>query len=287
MATQYASRDDYAVCRSLHRRFGTTYYFASRRFPRVIRDRVDAVYGFVRVADEWVDNPGSLTKTEQAELLGDWRRQLWQGVAGVCPTDAVMRAFCDVVVSTKMPLEEPMLFLDAMEMDLNVNRYETYADLQGYMRGSAAAVGVMMCHVLGADMRGELLEQAKALGDAMQLTNFLRDIAEDRERGRVYVPQEDLRCFNVCLDELHEATDPFIKLMQFEIKRARNLYSFADQGIANLPRSAQPAVKLARILYSRILDRIEEQGYDVFSCRARTSTPEKLGVAVRVAMGWL
>jgi len=282
-----ASRDDFAQCRRLHRQFGTTYYFASRRFRQPTRDRVDAVYGFVRVPDEWVDNPGSMSPSEQASRLKDWRRQLRQGIDGVRPEHPVMRSFCDVVLATDMSLTEPMLFLDAMEMDLSIRRYATFEDLRVYMRGSAAAVGVMMCHVLGAKMDGELLEQAKSLGEAMQLTNFLRDIAEDLERDRIYLPQEDLDRFGVDLRSISEPTPPFIKMMQFEIDRARSLYAASDQGIRNLPRDAQPPVKLARILYARILDRIEERGYDVFSGRARTSTPEKLTVAMKVALGWL
>lgn len=286
---RYASPADYQECRRLHRKFGTTYFFASRAFPRRIRQRVDALYGFVRVPDEWVDNPGPLTLTEQVSLLSDYRAQLVAGVQeGICPEHPVLRAFCDVVRDTGLGLDEPLLFLDAMAQDLTVTRYETYAELERYMRGSAAAVGVMMLSVLQAQRREGLIEAAKALGDAMQLTNFLRDVGEDLQRGRVYLPQEDMQRFGVTLAHLHEGvpTPEFCSLMRFEIERARALYAVADRGIDGLPSYAQRAVRTARVLYSRILDRIEDQSFDVFTSRARTSSSEKLLVATRTFLGF-
>jgi phytoene synthase len=180
------------------------------------------------------------------------------------------------------------LFLDAMAQDLTVTRYATYEDLRGYMRGSACAVGVMMCYVVQAGESPEMLASARALGEAMQLTNFLRDVGEDVRRGRIYLPQEDLASFGVGEPEILAGirSDRFINLMKFEIARARALYAVADRGIPMLPAEAQKAVRLARILYSRILDRIEDRKYDVFGGRARTSRTEKLAVAARVLAGF-
>ena len=282
-----ATPSDHERCRQLHRQYGTTYYYATQRFSPSIRRRVHALYGFVRLPDEWVDNPNGMPTAVQAERLCAYRKSLVSGLRGVCPDEPVLRAFCEVCQEVGMDSTEPLLFLDAMQQDLTVTRYADYAALQRYMRGSASAVGVMMCTMLEAGEDPTMLEAAKALGEAMQLTNFLRDIREDWERGRIYLPQEDLDRFGVREADLSAArvTPEFVRLMQFEISRARELYRKADEGIPLLPVHAQKAVRLARVLYSRILDRIERRGYDVFGGRARTSRVEKLHVATRVLLG--
>ena len=280
------ARDD-ATCRRLHRHYGTTYYLASHWFRPEIRRRTNALYAFVRVPDEWVDNPGDLTIEQRRVLLQDWRTQFLHGLEGVRPKHPAMRTFCDVVRETAIPLEEPLAFLEAMDQDLTVNRYPTYADLRGYMRGSAAAVGIMMCYVVGSTTTPQVTRAAQALAEAMQLTNFLRDVGEDASRGRIYLPLEDLATFEVPESEIisGQMSDRFQTLMKFEIARARALYLEADKGIPLLPPSARKPVVLARVLYSRILDRIEARNYDVFSGRARTSKLEKFVVALQVTCG--
>jgi phytoene synthase len=284
---RFATEGDYEVCRRLHRQHGSTYYFAARRFPATVRRRVHAVYGFVRVPDEWVDNPGSMDIPERRRQLDCYRRELILGFDGVVPECDVLRAFCDVCRESQIPIDEPLHFLEAMEMDLQRTRYETYADLRDYMRGSASAVGLMMCRVLEMEVNEPTFQAAAALGEAMQLTNFLRDVAEDFGRGRIYLPQEDLQSFQVRERDILRGivTEEWRRLMRFEIERARALYRVADQGLPRIPRHARKAVMLARVLYARILNRIEEQGYDVFSKRARTSSIEKLTCAARVVLG--
>jgi phytoene synthase len=282
-----ATPSDHERCRQLHRQYGTTYYYATQRFSPSIRRRVHALYGFVRLPDEWVDNPNGQPTSVQAKLLCDYRKSLELGLQGVCPDEPVLRAFCEVSREVDLDSSEPLLFLDAMEQDLTVTRYADFAALQHYMRGSASAVGVMMCAMLEAGENPKMLDAAKALGEAMQLTNFLRDVREDLERGRIYLPQEDLDRFKVREADLSagQVTPEFVRLMQFEISRARDLYRQADAGIPLLPIHAQKPVRLARVLYSRILDRIERRGYDVFGGRARTSRMEKVHVATRVLLG--
>jgi phytoene synthase len=282
----FAQSSDYAVCRRLHRKHGATYYFATRRFRATERSRTHALYAFVRVPDEWIDNPGNLTLEQRDRLLDEWRSQLLRGLDGVLPPHPVMRAFCDVVRETGMPLEEPLAFLDAMRQDLTVSSYGTYEDLRAYMRGSAAAVGIMMCWVLGAPQTPTVVASAKALGEAMQLTNFLRDVGEDLERGRIYLPLEDLESFGITVQDLHErkVTQGFESLMRFEIARARALYAEADAGISHLPRDSRRAVLLARRLYAKILDKIEQRDFDVFNGRAHTTPLEKLTMALRVLL---
>ncbi|MCC7231264.1 MAG: phytoene/squalene synthase family protein [Fimbriimonadaceae bacterium] len=278
----YASPADFAECRRIHRRYGATYYFATLWFPKPIRLQVHALYGFVRIPDEWVDNPGELRVEDQRTNLRNWRLQLLNGMEGVKPTHPAMRAFCDVMRSGGHSVDEPIHFLNAMEQDLEVDRYEKYEDLRHYMRGSAIAVGKMMCDMLGAPQTGAVQLAAGALGEAMQLTNFLRDVGEDIRRGRLYLPLEDLASFGVTVEDIRaeRMTAAFANLMRFEIARARAFYAMADRGIPLLPIYAQRSVRMARILYSRILDRIEARHYDVFSGRARTSPLDKLQAVV-------
>lgn len=281
---RFATEADFAVCEALHRKHGTTYYFATRFFPPTERRRVHAVYGFVRVPDEFVDNPAG--DHDAAEKVRNFREEFVAGLGGETPTQPVLRAFCDVVHETQMDAAEATCFLDAMESDLTVTRYADYEALRGYMRGSAAAVGLMMCDVIGVKRTPPITNGAIALGEAMQLTNFLRDVGEDLGRGRVYLPQDEMAQFGVS-DEMLRAgrvTLEFRALMRFQIDRARELYAEADAQIPALPTFARKPVRVARVLYSRILDRIEARDYDVFSGRARTSRVEKLIAAGQVML---
>jgi phytoene synthase len=280
----FASADDYRICRDLHRQFGTTYYHASRLFPKRLKPRVHAVYGFVRVPDEWVDNPGPMSPAEQRAKLIEFRNQFLRGLDGVRPTEPVLRAFCDAARESNMPIEEPLCFLDAMEMDIDIHRYPSFEELRRYTRGSAAAVGVMMCCVLGVRMTPAMTESAKNLGDAMQLTNFLRDVGEDYDRGRIYLPLDDLASFDLTESDIQNklVDDRWRNLMRFEIARARALYASTDEAIQELPAFVRRPVKLARVLYSQILDQIEANDFDVFRKRARTTRPQKLMALARV-----
>jgi 15-cis-phytoene synthase len=286
MTTTYANAADIEICRQIHRQYGTTYYFAAQRLPERYRRRVHSIYAFVRVPDEWVDNPDGLSKEEQAAKIEGWRQAMYRGLDGECPEHPAMRAFCDVLRECRIPLEEPDTFLDAMLMDVSVERYPTYEDLRSYMRGSASAIGVMMCHAMCARTDHDTLARAMALGEAMQLTNFLRDVGEDLERNRIYLPLEDCRRFGVTQADIlgRQVTPSFRALMQFEIDRARRLYCYADFGIQKLPDRMRKGILLARLLYSQILDRIEDNDYDVFSKRARTNKVQKAACALKVAL---
>ena len=286
MKAKFSTASDIEQCRRIHKRFGTTYYYSTLRFPKSIQWKVHSIYAFVRVPDEWVDNPGELDSDQRLDLLKNWREQLTLGVNGKCPEHFAMRAFCDAAIESRIPLDEAFLFLDAMEMDVSKNRYQTYEELERYMRGSASAIGVMMCYAMCARTDDDTINRAKALGEAMQLTNFLRDISEDLDRGRIYIPAEDMQRFGVTESDLQEriVTPQFKDLMKFEIERARKLYLVSDFGIYKLPPRMRKAVLLSRLLYSQILDRIEAQEYDVFRQRARTSSIHKAKCAMRVIL---
>jgi phytoene synthase len=194
--------------------------------------------------------------------------------------DPVMAAIVHTVITCRIPQEYFDRFFGAMAMDLTTSAYETWEDLRTYMEGSAAVIGELMLPVLEPVGRAARAP-ARSLGLAFQLTNFLRDIDEDLDRGRVYLPQDDLRLFEVDVGR-RTVTPEWRAFLAYEIERNRALYSFADTGIAMLPPRSARCVGTARVLYSQILDEIERNGYDVFSQRARVPTPRKAATAARI-----
>jgi phytoene synthase len=271
--------ESYARCRSLNKRYGTTYYYASLTLPRVKRHHVWAVYGFCRHADDIVDDLGPASTEERAAALHALGDRLFEDLAAGRSDDPVLKALVHTIRAFGHDPECFRRFLAAMAMDLSVATYETYDDLLGYMDGSAAVIGEMMLPILEPSSPAAVAP-ARDLGFAFQLTNFLRDVAEDLDRGRVYLPQEDLCRFGA--DPWRRTVDePWRELMRFEIERCRALYRSADQGIALLPPASARCVRTARVLYSQILDRIEAADHDVFRTRATVPTWRKAALAVR------
>lgn len=263
-------------------RYGTSYSWATRLLPKPVRADVAMLYAWVRFPDELVDNPPPGQDSRKA--LAQWREDWNTACASAVASDhraslAVQSALLFQRKGISSQCTEA--FLDSMERDLTVDRYKTYQDLEGYMYGSAAVVGRMMVAVLGVPEaeRAGAYPGADALGYAMQLTNFLRDIGEDyRERGRIYIPQEDMKTFGVAESDIAAGmvTDGFGRLMAFEIDRARALYNQAERAIFLLPPRSRFGVRVASRLYGAILDEIEKNGYDVFRQRARTGNLRKL-----------
>jgi len=278
----------YARCRQLNRRHGTTYFWSTTLLPKVSRHHVHALYAFCRYADDIVDDVdgGARQPTAvhaRAAALSTFGERFAIDLERGRSDDLVLKAVVHTVRAFDIPRDLFDRFLRSMEMDLVVDQYETYADLQGYMDGSASVIGEMMLPIL-EPLAPEAKQHARNLGDAFQLTNFLRDVDEDLDRGRQYVPQEDLRRFGVDLTE-RRCTPEFVELMRFQIARCRQLYRDAAPGIAMLPPRPGRCVAAAHDLYGRILVRIEAQHYDVFTRRARVPTPVKLAVAARHLVG--
>jgi 15-cis-phytoene synthase len=276
--------ETYELCRRAQRAHSRTYYFSTRLFPPEVRPHVHALYAFMRYADEIVDNPGAISLEGQLAALEAFEEETLAAVGGERVPNPVLRAYANTVRVRGIDPEDIAAFMQSMKMDTRVFRYPTYGDLELYTYGSAAVVGLMMCRVVGvADKRADA--HAEALGTAMQLTNFLRDLGEDWGRGRVYLPLEDLERFGYVEEYLGEGVvdERFVELARFEIGRTRELYSLADEGIGFIPRGRRYPIVVARELYAAILDRIEAQGYDVFSRRAETSRASKLTVAARCA----
>lgn len=274
----------YAACRALHRRHGTTYYWAARLLPPESRRHVHALYGFCRYADEIVDDLGPASTAERAASLSALGERFFADLRQGSSDHVVLAAVVRTVLELGIDPSCIERFLDSMTMDLTIATYQTWDDLLDYMDGSAAVIGEMMVPVLDPTAGPEVVGPARDLGLAFQLTNFLRDVGEDLERGRVYLPQEDLRRFGV--DPFDRRVTPgWRALMTFEAGRAEALYRSADVGIGMLPARSAACVRTARVLYARILDALAANDYDVFSRRARVPTARKVAVAARNLAG--
>ena len=274
--------DSYGRCRALNKRFGTTYYWSTFVLPRVKRHHVWALYAFCRYADDIVDDLGPVEADIREKALADLGDRFFADLDAGRSDDPVLKAVVHTVRAFDIDPDCFRRFLHSMAMDLTVTSYATWDDLLGYMDGSAAVIGEMMLPIL-EPTTDDALEPARDLGNAFQLTNFLRDVAEDLDRGRVYLPQEDLVRFSADPSR-RRVDDGWRDLMRFEIDRARALYRSADRGLAMLPPASARCISSARTLYAEILDRIEAADYDVFATRATVPTIRKATLAGRLVL---
>lgn len=277
-----ALRASYERCRELNAQHGKTYYLATLLLPPAKRPYVHALYGFARYADEIVDDLAStLTEQEKADLLRTWGEQFFADLRRGSSDDEVCRAVIDTVQRWDIPVEHFEAFLHSMTMDLTVTEYATYDDLYEYVYGSAAVIGLQMVPIL-EPTAPEAYERAKDLGVAFQLANFVRDVGEDLDRGRVYLPLDELAQFGVTRTDLEKRTlTPEIRAaLEFQIARVRRLEEESRAGIAMLHPSSQPCIEAARILYCGIVDEVEAIGYDVFTQRATVPMSRRLAVAL-------
>ncbi len=275
--------ESYRVCRELNRRYGTTYYWSTWLLPTIKRHHVHALYGFCRYADDIVDDLGPAPVVERAAALADFGDRFFADLDAGRSNDPVLKAVVHTVRAFDIEPSCFARFLTSMTMDLTVTGYTTFDDLLEYMDGSAAVIGEMMLPILEPDTP-EAVGPARDLGIAFQLTNFCRDVNEDLDRGRVYLPADDIDRFGAgAAIGARLVTPEWVALMRFEIARIRDYYRSADTGVALLPPISARCIAGARTLYSGILDQIETAGYDVFTTRARVPTWRKVAVAGRLA----
>ncbi|RQW96923.1 phytoene/squalene synthase family protein [Micromonospora inaquosa] len=280
----------YDRCRELHKRHGRTYYLATRLLPAWKRRHVHALYGFTRYADEIVDRTEDLPSAERAALLDHWSGQFVAGLHGAAIDDPLLPAVLHTIAVFDLDRDDFALFLKSMAMDLTVTAYPTYDHLLDYMEGSAAVIGTMMLPILGSPDPVAAREPARQLGFAFQLTNFIRDVAEDLDRGRIYLPDEDLAKFGVTREELVEArargraTPRIRELIEYEVTRAQAHYAAAAPGITMLAPASQACMRTAYALYGGILDEVAAQGYDVFVRRALVPQRRRMAVAARALL---
>ena len=276
-----------AKSKGIHRRTGKTFYFATRVLPERVRRPTYVLYAFFRIADEIVDDPGDLSPAEQRAELERLRAE---ALGERETTDPVLAAFCEIRATHGIPDDEVNAFVDAMISDIETSRYDTYADLEEYMRGSAAAVGHMMTAIMGADEPAVARPHAGALGEAFQLTNFIRDVREDIvDRDRIYLPETTLDEHGVDYDQLRrfEMDDAVAGVISTELHRAEDLYREGVAGIKYLPEDCQFAVLLASVLYADHHRLIRVRDLDVLSATPQLSTTRKLYLVARTRWEWV
>jgi len=278
--------DPIAASERVHRRTGPTFYLATRFFPRRIRHATYALYGFFRVADEVVDDPGDATPAEQRAELDRIRRAV---LGPDEPDDPVLAAFWRIRREFDVPTAEVETFLDAMTRDAGAVRCETQAALDAYMRGSAVAVGNMMLAVLGARDPAAAAPHAAALAEAFQLTNFVRDVREDvLERDRVYLPAETLRKHGASVEQVVRlepgpgVSDAVRELVDWAERRYRE----GVAGIRLLPVNCQFPVLLAAVLYAEHHRLVRRADYDVLSSDPSISQARKVALVAETALWW-
>lgn len=267
----------YRRCREVTRACSRTFYFASLFLPPEKREAIWAIYAFCRTADDIADT----ADTAEARLakLDDWQRELVAAFSGR-PRHPLMVAVADTAQRYHLPIEPALQLLEGTRRDIAVQRYATYEELLEYCYLVASTVGLLVARVLGHAPGA--LDYGVALGRAMQMTNILRDIGEDARMGRIYLPSEDLQRFGYSEEQLLAGLvdGQFIALMKFQVARVRRLYQAAAPGIGLLSSESRYTVRLALVLYGRILDAIEANGYDVFTRRAHVPVHAKAGIAL-------
>ena len=273
----------YEYCRQMSRNHAKTFYLASMFLPDRQRRPIFALYALLRTVDDIVDMAedrlanGLVTGEEIRTMLEEWKSKLRACYAGNPGSDPIMMAWHDTLQHYRIPVELPLELIEGVAMDITFKPFETFDDLYIYCYKVASVVGLMTSEVFGYTDK-KALGHAVELGIAMQLTNILRDIGEDVDRGRIYLPLEDLRRFGYTVEEFMQKTmnAKFVELMKFQVERARSYYRSAELGIPMLYRESRFAVSLSSLNYGNILTAIEENGYDVFTKRAYRSFFQKI-----------
>ncbi|MET8010115.1 phytoene/squalene synthase family protein [Streptomyces sp. NPDC005271] len=286
--THPALRAAYTRCRALNAHHGKTYFLATRLLPVARRPAVHALYGFARWADDIVDDLVSdAGPAERAAALDALQLRLTAGLRTGESDEPVVRALAHTAAVYGIDHRHFTDFMASMRADLEVTDYPTYDDLRAYMHGSAAVIGLQILPVLGTVVpRAQAAPHAAALGVAFQLTNFLRDVGEDLERGRVYLPGDLLAAHGVdrALLEWSHATgarDPrIVAALRAAAELTRGVYREAAPGLAILDPVSRPCIRTAYVLYGGILDAITEDGYSVVHRRAVVPRRRRAAVAL-------
>lgn len=285
-------------------KYGTSYAIATGFFPKETAKKVLLLYSFVRIPDNIVDdqiNHISLKKhyTQAKIKLETLRDERTQAYTNNDRSDPIRGQYIALFQDNDIPFQYSLDFYKAMIDDCTLHRYKTYEQLEWYMYGSASVVGLMMCHIIGfTDPKHEKKAKSYAteLGNAMQLTNFLRDVREDYEQlGRIYIPSEILKKYGLSHNDIphfiHETqtTDIMDEIkktsrtmaMKEMIAHCRTMYAHSLDGVQYLQPEGRKAVRIAALLYESILDKIEHNNYDVFTKSCRTTLRDKLKTLYR------
>ena len=260
---------DWQYCKKIMKRHGKGYYFATRFFPKEIRFATYAIYAWTRIPDDIVDIERNENKLDL--WIKDWKQAENLGFS----KNPEMNAMIKTVKNFNISKEYTESFLKSMKMDFYKKDYGNMLELKKYMYGSATSVGLMMMKIFG-NFKTEAIPYATNLAEAMQLTNFLRDVREDFEtKNRFYIPKDELQNFGLSLENIKNNKIPK-EFIIFKIDQARNLFKKSREGIILLPKKVRFPILLSSYIYESILDEIEKQDYNVFIKRAKTNIFQKI-----------
>jgi 15-cis-phytoene synthase len=259
-----------------------SFYFASQMLPKNVRQNTYAIYAFCRYADNIVDKDRKRSLDQIHSELDNLREEIEISFKTGESEHPALGAFVIVAQHHGIPIKYPLELLNGVEMDLSKKDYENFDELYLYCYRVASVVGLMMTYVLGYSTDDAFI-YAEKLGIAMQLTNILRDIQEDHENGRIYLPKNELSEFGVSTKDIdtHNFTDEFRKLMIFQVERSRKYYQEAEPGIYMLNRGSRFSIFAASRIYGSILQKIEQQGYNPFEGRAFVPKTEKITILLK------
>jgi 15-cis-phytoene synthase len=276
----------YAYCESVTREHAKSFYFSAKFLPKAKQPPIYALYALCRHVDDEVDEAEVHSEVAAIKAVERWQDKLesvYRGQQSAVSSQQkeqsqVLLAWSDLLKNYKIPQKLPLELMKGVLMDTHTNRYETFDELYVYCYRVASVVGLMSSEIFGYEGGQTTLDYAEALGIAMQLTNILRDVKEDAAMNRIYLPKEDLRHFNISEEDIfaNKFDDNFIKMMKFQISRARDYYAKAEKGIPFLSKDTRFCVLLAARIYGRILDKIEQQNYNVFKSRVHTTKAQKI-----------
>ncbi len=293
MSTTSEIQSAYKYCESVTKHHAKSFYFSAKFLPKHKQRPIYALYALCRHVDDEVDEAEVSSEAEAIAAVERWKDKLnfvYEGKSKKAKGNSeeqnlVLFAWEDLLKTYKIPQKLPLELMQGVLMDTHTNRYETFDELYVYCYRVASTVGLMSSEIFGYE-KPETLDYAEALGIAMQLTNILRDIKEDATMNRIYLPQEDLRNFNVSEQQIfdNKFDKNFVNLMKFQISRAREYYQKCEQGIPLLEKETRFCVLLAARIYGRILDEIEKQEYNVFKARAHTTKLQKIALIPKI---WL
>jgi 15-cis-phytoene synthase len=271
----------FAYCRQIARSRAKNFYYSFLLLSPQQRRAMCAIYAFMRYCDDLSDEPGA-----NAAAMDRWRAEMEDALEGRFSEHPVWPAFHYTVRRFGIPRQYFRDMIDGVASDLTPRRIETFEELYRYCYQVASVVGLTTVHIFGFDAPSAL-PLAEKCGVAFQLTNILRDIREDAERGRVYLPAEDLRRFGVSEDDLRAGnrSEPVLRLLRFEAERARRYYEESRPLLDLVHPRSRPSLLALITIYSRLLDRIEETNYDVFSHRVRLAAIEKSWIMLRCLAG--
>ena len=285
----------YELCRQITAEYAKTFYLGTLLMPKEKSKAIWAIYAWCRLTDELVD--GAKAEFTTQETMTEWEQQLESIFAGY-PVEDTDVALVDTIQRYPMGIQPFRDMIAGQQMDLIQNRYQTFEELELYCYRVAGTVGLMSNAVLGIGANRDGVpwekdkpiyvptEEALSLGLAMQLTNILRDVGDDLQRDRIYLPLDDLHAFDYTEKDLIDGVndDRWKAIMKFQIERARKYYKQAEEGIRYLIRDSRLPVWASLMLYQGILDEIEANNYDVFNKRAFVSKPKK---TLYLPIAWL